>query len=333
MAAATAHLKSHPQPIKIKRRRCRETTITTTPTILDPASSSSSASAAAVASAAGSHITISPDSSWCIPASSPPPPPPPLPSDLKIRHPASGMGPYGAAAAGADGFPSSLSKFNSALTAGLLNPMSPPPPMADKTRSSPTLFEMMANEPDSLPRAAVAVENGAAAAAKGQQNPKLSANVDKQALMQQRLMDLLASRSPGNQFNDAVSSDVVLTLSSKDGISVSIRVHRQILVVHSRFFALKLNESWVKQQGSWVPYNVEIADCDDIEVYVETLRLMYSKDLRRKLMKEDVLRVLGILRVILHCTFMILDFYLLNVCVICILLYSFVCVDIRGPQM
>lgn len=291
MAAATAHLKSHPQPIKIKRRRCRETTITTTPTILDPAPSSSSTAAA------GSHITISPDSSWCIPASSPPPPP----SDLKIRHPASGMGPYGAAAAGADGFPSSLSKFNSALTAGLLNPMSPPPPMADKTRSSPTLFEMMANEPDSLPRAAVAVENGAAVA-KGQQNPKLSANVDKQALMQQRLMDLLATRSPGNQFNDAVSSDVVLTLSSKDGISVSIRVHRQILVVHSRFFALKLNESWVKQQGSWVPYNVEIADCDDIEVYVETLRLMYSKDLRRKLMKEDVQRVLGILRVILRCS-------------------------------
>ncbi|KAG6397071.1 hypothetical protein SASPL_143232 [Salvia splendens] len=205
------------------------------------------------------------------------------------------MGPYGAG----DGFPSSLSKFNSALTAGLLNPMSPPPPPPpqDKTRSSPTLFEMMANEPDSLPRAPpTAFENGAAAV-KNQQGARLVANVDKQALMQQRLLDLLASRSPGNQFNDAASSDVMLTLSSKDGVSVSIRVHRQILVVHSRFFALKLNESWVKQQGSWVPYNVEIADCDDIEVYIETLRLMYSKDLRRKLMKEDVQRVLGILRV------------------------------------
>lgn len=205
------------------------------------------------------------------------------------------MGHYGAA--GGDGFPSSLSKFNSALTAGLLNPMSPPPPpVADKTRSSPTLFEMMANEPDSLPRATAAVET-VAAAAKTQQSSKLPANVDKQALMQQRLMDLLASRSPGNQFNDGGSSDVMLTLSSKDGVSVSISVHRQILVAHSRFFALKLNESWVKQQGSWVPYNVEIADCDDIEVYIETLRLMYCKDLRKKLMKEDVPRVLGILRV------------------------------------
>jgi hypothetical protein len=45
------------------------------------------------------------------------------------------------------------------------------------------------------------------------------------------------------------------------------------------------------------PYVVEIADCDDVEVYIETLRLMYCKDLRRKLMKEDVSRVLGILKV------------------------------------
>lgn len=126
---------------------------------------------------------------------------------------------------------------------------------------------------------------------------------DKQALMQQRLMDLLASRSPGNQFNDVVSGDVKLTLSSKDGINVSISVHRQILVVHSRFFALKLNEKWVKQQRSSGPYIVEIADCDDIEVYIETVRLMYCKDLRKKLMKEDVPRVLGILKVMLQCAY------------------------------
>lgn len=233
------------------------------------------------------------------------------------------MGHYGAA--GGDGFPSSLSKFNSALTAGLLNPMSPPPPpVADKTRSSPTLFEMMANEPDSLPRATAAVEN-TAAAAKNQQSSKLPANVDKQALMQQRLMDVLASRSPGNQFNDAGSSDVMLTLSSKDGVSVSISVHRQILVVHSRFFALKLNESWVKQQGSWVPYNVEIADCDDIEVYIETLRLMYCKDLRKKLMKEDVPRVLGILRVILQCTLVIAISMCLIVAYIFLLMFVCLC--------
>jgi hypothetical protein len=36
-----------------------------------------------------------------------------------------------------------------------------------------------------------------------------------------------------------------------------MKVHRQILVAHSRFFSVKL------------------ADCDDVEVYVATLRLMY----------------------------------------------------------
>lgn len=122
--------------------------------------------------------------------------------------------------------------------------------------------------------------------------------LDRQTLMQQRLMDLLACKSPGNQFNDSTTGDVKLTLSSKDGISISLSVHRQILVVHSRFFAEKLSERWVKQQRNMVgPYIVEIADCDDIEVYIETLKLMYCKDLRKKLMKEDVPRVLGILKV------------------------------------
>ncbi|KAK4422581.1 BTB/POZ domain-containing protein [Sesamum alatum] len=312
MAATTTHLKFQNQPIKIKRRRCRETTITTT------TSSSTSRNI-------DLPIDFSPDNSWsCSPAN----PPPQLqgeateslvaspllsssPSDLKIRYSPSAMGsttitttvyrggtPTHASAAAQDGFPSSFSKFNSALTAGLLNPMSPPPSV-DKTRSSPTLFEMMANEPDCHPRATTFVENGAVSA-QNYQNSKMPVNPpsqDKQALMQQRLMDLLALRSPGNQFNDEGSSDVKLTLSSKEGVSVSISVHRQILVAHSRFFALKLNEKWVKQQRSSGPYIVEIADCDDIEVYVETLRLMYCKDLRKKLMKEDVSRVLGILKV------------------------------------
>ncbi|KAI7986626.1 BTB/POZ domain-containing protein [Camellia lanceoleosa] len=51
-----------------------------------------------------------------------------------------------------------------------------------------------------------------------------------------------------------------------------------------------------KQQRTSNPYIVEIADCDDVEVYIEALSLMYCKDLRKKLMKEDVTRVLGILK-------------------------------------
>ncbi|KAF2297851.1 hypothetical protein GH714_004087 [Hevea brasiliensis] len=170
--------------------------------------------------------------------------------------------------------------------------MSPPP---DKPRSSPTLFEMMASEPEMQPRTQIPINN-ANINVRSSQNSQLSVQ-DKQTLIMQRIADILGNRSPGNQFNDASTSDVKLTLSSKDGISLSMSVHRQILVAHSRFFAVKLSDRWAKQQRSSVPYVVEIADCDDVEVYIETLRLMYCKDLRRKLMKEDVSKVLGILKV------------------------------------
>ncbi|KAI3812917.1 hypothetical protein L1987_17630 [Smallanthus sonchifolius] len=188
---------------------------------------------------------------------------------------------------------SSFTQFNSALTAGLLNPISSPPP----TRSSPTLFEMMANEPDSM------IPNNAPIT-----TPKRPGNghviPSSMSLMQQRLSDMLSCGSPGNLFNDPNSSDVKLTLSSKDGLSVCMNVHRQILVAHSRFFADKLSD-YRRKVGQQLrglidnsnPYIVEIADCDDIEVYIESIRLMYCKDLRRKLMKDDVPRVLGILKV------------------------------------
>ncbi|AAF07368.1 BTB/POZ domain-containing protein [Arabidopsis thaliana] len=213
-------------------------------------------------------------------------------------------------------FPSSFTKFNSALTAGLLNPMSPPPPpaMHDKTRSSPTLFEMMASEADTIGKVPVQIHNGvlpspssssssssaaATAARTTNVNHLVISAQDKQALAMQRISDLLVIRSPGNQFNDPNSSDVKLTLSSKDGISITMCVHRQILVAHSRFFAMKLSDRWSKQQlpPSSSPYIVEISDCDDVEVYIETLMLMYCRDLRKKMMRHDVSRVLGILKV------------------------------------
>ncbi|KAG5058596.1 hypothetical protein AAZX31_05G196000 [Glycine max] len=191
-----------------------------------------------------------------------------------------------------DSFPSSFSKFNSALTAGLLNPLSPPP---DKTRSSPTLFEIMASEPDVPHRPPPLIPPTP------NPYPNKPLILDPHALLMQRISELLVSRSPGNQFNDAVSSDIKLTLTSKDGTCVSMNLHRQILVAHSRFFSVKLSDRWTKHQQelqrSPVPYEVEIADCDDVEVYIETLRLMYCKDLRKKLMREDVSRVLGILKV------------------------------------
>jgi hypothetical protein len=273
------------QPItKPKRRKCRETTISTSATQPEPEPQlPDSPSTYTVRYSPG---RFSPIMDFTHSSSSP----------ISNGHSTSGSG--------HDPFPSSFTKFNSALTAGLLNPMSPPP---DKTRSSPTLFEMMVNEPDIQQRTnhnQIPINN----ATSSMQKPQIIAQ-DRETLMMNRISELLSSRSPGNHFNDSSSSDIKLTLSSKDGFSVSMNVHRQILVAHSRFFSVKLSDRWTQsQQRSALPYLVEIADCDDVEVYVETLRLMYCKDLRKKLMKEDVSKVLGILKVM---TFYLLFFFLL----------------------
>uniref|UniRef100_A0A803MCS1 At3g05675-like ankyrin-like domain-containing protein n=1 Tax=Chenopodium quinoa TaxID=63459 RepID=A0A803MCS1_CHEQI len=161
-------------------------------------------------------------------------------------------------------YPTNFSKFNSALTAGLLNPMSPPP----QTRSSPTLFEMMASEPDIQPTTRSNTSTPQNGVVNVKSPPPL---LDKQGLLQLRINDILANKSPGNQFNDPGSSDIKLTLSSKDGFSVELCVHRQILVANSRFFAGKFAAK-IHRNGN-------------------------GGDLRRKLMREDVPRVLAILKV------------------------------------
>jgi len=104
--------------------------------------------------------------------------------------------------------------------------------------------------------------------------------------------------SPGNQFNDASSSDLKLTLNNREGYSVTVNVHRHILVSNSRFFAAKLSDRWSKQQRTGTnPNLIEITDIDDVEIYLETLRLMYCEDVKRSLMKENVGRILAILKV------------------------------------
>ncbi|KAK8685060.1 hypothetical protein V6N13_041070 [Hibiscus sabdariffa] len=299
-ATATTQLKVQVQSIKQKRRKCKETTISSSA----PTNNCSHSTLPAL---------LSPDTLLCCPAPPPPPPSPPPPpppqalgvpdhgsndslSGFKIRYYPGSVSPVmdftGGTTLSNGHSPWSFTKFNSALTAGLLNPMSPPPP-ADKTRSSPTLSEIMANEPDIHQRNQAQIQVPNSAPRQNQPPPF----VDQQALTMRRISDLLSTRSPGNQFNDPNSSDKKLTLSSKDGISVSMNVHRQILVAHSRFFAVKLSDRSSETNGSGEPYSVEITDCDDVEVYIETLRLMYCKDLRKMLMREDVSNVLGILKV------------------------------------
>ncbi|XP_073111985.1 BTB/POZ domain-containing protein At1g63850 isoform X2 [Elaeis guineensis] len=311
--AASAHLKtqSEPHPPRSKRRKRRETTI---PTFPYPHVVSSDGGAWCCAASSRPHHHHPPP----LPASSASPPyprrPPPLPPPLELElalaeepspstshhSPSPARSSPGWASPGATmdtatgtaafpAHPSCLpcySKFNSALNAGLLNPMSPPP--LDKTRSSPTLFDMMANEQEYQPRASLPPPPPPP--------PADRAAPFQELMLHERIAEILGSCSPGNQFNDPDSSDVRLTLSSKDGLSVSLNVHHHILVAHSRFFAAKLSDRWSRQQHS-LPHIVEISDCDDVEVYIETLRLMYCNDLRRRLMREDVSKVLGILKI------------------------------------
>uniref|UniRef100_A0A1D1XZ36 BTB/POZ domain-containing protein At1g63850 n=1 Tax=Anthurium amnicola TaxID=1678845 RepID=A0A1D1XZ36_9ARAE len=208
-------------------------------------------------------------------------------------------------------YPASYNKFNSALNAGLLNPMSPPPALPlDKTRSSPTLFEMMANEQDCHPRNQIQTSPlpppPLPPGRHHHSHPPLAmlSAQERQLLLQDRVGEILGSCSPGNPLGDPETGDVRLTLTSRDGLSVSMAVHRHVLVAHSRFFAAKLADRWSKPQSQQQPrpsavpqHLVEISDCDDVEVYVETLRLMYCRDLRRRLMREDVPKVLAILKV------------------------------------
>ncbi|XP_043708981.1 BTB/POZ domain-containing protein At5g60050 [Telopea speciosissima] len=140
---------------------------------------------------------------------------------------------------------------------------SPPPAFSDKLRSSPTLFEMMSES---------------------------KRTVDKRHELQKRVSKILAE-APFNNLNGESVGDVKLTITSKDGFSVSMNVHRRVLAGRSRFFAEKLG-----QDGD-VSHSVEICDCDDVEIYVETVVMMYCDDLKKRLTNEEVRKVLGLLKV------------------------------------
>lgn len=86
------------------------------------------------------------------------------------------------------------------------------------------------------------------------------------------------------------TSDLKVVLSGKEGISVRMSVHRNILLEHSIFFKEKLSTE------SPVPC-IEVGECEDVEIYVETVGLMYCKEVKHRLIKQSVPRVLRILKV------------------------------------
>lgn len=81
----------------------------------------------------------------------------------------------------------------------------------------------------------------------------------------------------------------------KDGFRVCMDVHKNVLAEKSRFFAEKL--AIRDKENREMLHVVEISECDDVEVYVETVVLMYCEDLKRRLLGEDLDKVLALLKV------------------------------------
>ncbi|KAI9081880.1 hypothetical protein K1719_036142 [Acacia pycnantha] len=157
---------------------------------------------------------------------------------------------------------------------------SPPPPFPASPQSqtltqiqtrpgqSQTLYEMMSEE----------------------QNRESKLPDDKRRKLQDRVSKLL-DEAPFRDPNWGGPGDVRLTVVARDGFKASMDVHKSVLTEKSRFFAEKL------RCDRGVSHSVEISDCDDVEVYVETVVLMYLEDLKRRLMGEGVSKVLSLLKV------------------------------------
>ncbi|CAN6303393.1 unnamed protein product [Urochloa humidicola] len=91
-------------------------------------------------------------------------------------------------------------------------------------------------------------------------------------------------------FGQLEMTDLKVVLYGKDGVAVKMSVHKNILAENSTFFADKLSRQ------SPVP-SIEVTDCEDVEIYVETVGLMYCSDVKQRLIKQTVPRVLRILKV------------------------------------
>ncbi|XP_021718537.1 BTB/POZ domain-containing protein At3g50780-like [Chenopodium quinoa] len=93
------------------------------------------------------------------------------------------------------------------------------------------------------------------------------------------------------EFGESGTSDMKVVLYGKHGFSVKLNVHKGVLVENSSFFAERLAE-----QESDVA-SLQILECEDVEIYVECVGLMYSKDMKQRLLKQSVQRVLRVLKV------------------------------------
>ena len=95
------------------------------------------------------------------------------------------------------------------------------------------------------------------------------------------------------EFGEPGTCDVKVVLLGKQGFCVKLSVHRDVLKEKSSFFAEKLSDQTALSC-------LQIDECEDVEIYVETVGLMYCKEMKQRLMKQSVSRILRILKVICY---------------------------------
>lgn len=156
---------------------------------------------------------------------------------------------------------------------------SAPPSKAPSVQTAPSVADESGRREGAGEQDAPAVE---AAAADGREEPAGGG----EAQLQQHEICV--------GFGQPETSDLTVMLYGKEGIAVRMNVHRDVLCGSSAFFATKLSGGG--NGGPPVP-SVEIHDCDDAEIYVETVGLMYCDEAKHKLLKQNVSRVLRIMKV------------------------------------
>ncbi|KAJ7952950.1 BTB/POZ domain-containing protein [Quillaja saponaria] len=122
----------------------------------------------------------------------------------------------------------------------------------------------------------------------GPERPPVSNSVVTERAPRPKIENL--PRKVAIEFGEPGTCDMKMILLGKQGFCVKLSVHKDVLVEKSSFFTNKLSDQ------SSLSY-LEIDDCEDVEIYVETVGLMYCKEMKQRLIKQGVPRILRILKV------------------------------------
>lgn len=124
----------------------------------------------------------------------------------------------------------------------------------------------------------------------GHDEPVISASSIPESTTKPKIENI--QRKVSIEFGEPGTSDLKVVVLGKQGFTVKLSTHKSVLVESSNYFADKFSE-----HPPVLPI-IEIDDCEDVEIYVETVGLMYCKEIKQRLIKQSVSRVLRILKVI-----------------------------------